>query len=334
MLGSLNNILVYHAGGRLVLDEPFRKQPTEATVSITTLDGRDLDALGGGFTAISDVAADVSTLSLTLPATTLRQRNIAPSATAGFVAEIDELTDPGYALLLDRGGRILHITPSEYTVVGSDVTTFRLDDGLDFLLAAGDTAKGLRIAYEVDWSAVTSPFVGQVLATWRVTVNGRVQTIRKIYDVVRQVLHCPVSWQNVRARRADVDTQTSNLADKEMAVQQAWEDLREELRQRDVLYNLVIPDGSTALRDAVVYRCLSNLASQQVLNVPPDWNGGLREYLDWLEGQKSDALGALSLVVDTNEDGLVTTDEQQKRRRIWLRGKRSELIQTNKTSPS
>lgn len=333
MVGSLNNILVYQSGGRLVLDEPFRGQPSAASITIQTLDGENLAELGGGFTSIIDVAADVSTLSLTLPATTFHQRVIAPSATTGFDADIDALTDPGYVLLVNRGGRLAYATPSEYEVVADDVTSFRLDDGLDFVLTAGDTAKGIRVQYDVDWSVVTSKFVGQVLATWKVTVGSKVQTIKRVYDLVRQVLHCPATWQNVKARRADIDAQTTNVPNKEEAVQQAWEDVCEELRRREIYYNLVIPHGSTALRDSVVYRCLLNLCEGQTLNAPPQYIGGLDEYMRHLEMQRGAAMGALSLYVDKNEDGNITQDEAAPTRRIWLRGRSRTPPQINKVVP-
>lgn len=339
MLGSLNNILVYQAGGRLVLDEPFRAQPTAATITITALDGRELTDLGTGFAAISDVAAEVSSLSLTLPATTLRQRTIEPTATSGFDADIDQLTDPGYVLLVNRGGRLMHVSPAEFATAaadpgpGTDVTSFKLDDGLPVALVAGDTAKGIRVQYTVDWASVTSRFVGQVLATWKVTVDGVQHTIKRIYDVVRQVLHCPATWNDVKNRRNDVDSQTSNIQDKDACVQQAWEDIQEELRQREVYCHLVVPHGSKALRDAVVYRCLYTLVENQSLNVPPQYTGGVDEYLKHFDQQMNRAMGALMLFVDKDEDGVVADDEYKSTRRVWLRGRRAVPPQSNKVSP-
>lgn len=334
MLGSLNNILVYQAGGRLVLDEPFRGQPSAATVTLETLDGQPLTELGSGFAAIANVPAAFSTLSLTLPGTTLRQRNIAPSATAGYVAGVDDLTDPGYALLVNRGGRLEHVCASEYTVSGSNITALRFDDGLDYALTAGDTAKGVRVQYDVDWSSVTAKFVGQIQATWKITVNGRVHVVKRIYDVVRQVLHCPAKWADVRNLRADVDQQTSNIQNKEAHVLTAWENVQEELRNRDAYHNLIVPHGSYALRDAVVYRCLINLAAHQSLNVPPDYVGGLAEYVDWLEDQKGRALGPLTIFLDKNEDGKLSENELVGARGpIMLRGKRRPPPQTRKVSP-
>lgn len=334
MLGSLNNILVYQAGGRLVLDEPFRVQPSSATIPIQTLDGKALTELGTGFAAISDVAAVVSTLSLTLPATTLRQRTIVPTGTTTYVAAVDALTDPGYQLLVNRGGRIQFVRPSEFAVSGANVTSFRLDDGLDFTLTAGDTAKGVRVQYDVDWSAVTAKFVGQVQVIWKVTISSKVHVIKRIYDVVRQVLHCPATWESVKSRRQDIDQQTTNIQNKESCVQQAWEDVQEELRQREVYCHLVVPHGSNALRDAVVYRCLYNLASNNDISVPSQFSSGLNDYLEHLEAQRDHAMGALVMFIDKNEDGKLTTDEQVATRRIWLRGRRRTEPQTNKVSPS
>ena len=82
---STYNVLLYRQGGTLYLDEPLPDQPSACTVSITQLDGNGLADLGGGFANISDVAATIDNLVLTLPAKASPWRTVAPTATAGTI---------------------------------------------------------------------------------------------------------------------------------------------------------------------------------------------------------------------------------------------------------
>lgn len=333
MSGSLNNILVYQQGGRLVLDELFRAQPSEATISITSLGGQVLSGLGD-FADVTNAPCDVSAVVITLPTAIAHVKNLVPSATAGYDADIDDFTDPGYRLLVNRGGRLQWAAVNEYELSGSNVTRLRFDDGFDFALTAGDTARGVRVKYDVDWSAVTSKFVGQVKAVWKVTVNGKVQTHVRLYDIVRQVLHCPAGWDDVVARRPDLDGQTQTFQDKQALVQLAWEDVIADLRNRQILFNMVVPDGSTILRDATVFQVLYNLTAQGVLNVPEKFLGGIVDYLDFIRRERDRVLGDLTLIVDEDEDGLVSSDEVHANRPVYLRGRSAKQPQFSKTAPN
>lgn len=311
------NELIYRAGGTLYLDEPFEAQPTAATITIATLGNQGLSTIDSTFTDISAVAASVDNLVLTLPATNRSARLISPSATAGT---IPDLTSEGYRLLINRGGRKYWARVAEYDTSGSNVTSFRIDEGIDFDLKAGDTAKGVRVSYAVDWSAVTSTFTGKVKAHWAVTVGGVVHNIVKIYDVVRQVLKQPATWSDVLARRPDADNQMSEVRDKEKLVRTAWEDVVQYLYNRGIRHNLIVPDGSTTLRDAVVLQTLYNLSLHQSLPVPLSYTGQGREYLDELENDRNSALSQLMLPVDGDENfELSAVEEKSRKQAVFMR---------------
>lgn len=332
------NVLVAQQGGLLVLDEPFEAQPTAATVTFTTLENQVLSTLHASFTDLEDETCNVSDMELTLPASNRGCRLFEPTATTGVV---DDMTSPGYQLLLTRGGRRYYARVGEYDVAAQgsggsghghghngnganlEVTSFMLDEGVDFAVKAGDKAYGIRVSYDVDWSAVTDEnFVGQVQALWKVTVNGRVQRIRRVYDVVKQVLTRQATWADVLARRPDADENMSQVRDKEKLVETAWDDIVRELYALGIRHNLLIPNTNTSLRDATVLQCIYNLTVHQSLPVPPSFMSQPDVYLDNLRSEKSKTLALLSFPLDEDQNMVITPREfAANRRSINLRGK-------------
>lgn len=310
------NELIYQQGGTLYLDEPWSAQPSAATLTIRTLADKALSTLGGGFTDIEDETATCDNLVLTLPAANAGAKVIAPSATAGTVGA---LTSPGYKLLINRGGRLYYPKVDEYD---GAVTSLRFDDSIPFALKAGDTAKGIRVSYTVDWSAVTDTFVGQVKAIWKVTVGGVVQKVVKVYDVVKQILPQPATWADVLALRPDADTQLAHIQDKERLVTQAWQTVVHDLYTMGIRHNLVVQDGSTTLRDATVLQVLYNLTAHSGLPVPRSYDGQGAAYMDNLRRDRERAYSLLQMPVDDNEDGVIARHEKDiNRRAIFFRSR-------------
>ena len=313
------NLLIYQQGGTLYLDEPFEAQPTAATITIRTLDNEVLSTEHSTLTDIEDETASVSNLVLMLPALNKNAKVIAPSATAGT---IPTLTDPKLRLLIESGGRKQYVKVSEYYTSGANVTSFRIDNGLDFDLPVGATAKAIRVSYAVDWSAVTSEFVGRVKAEWKVTVGGIIQKVVQIYDVVKQVLKQPATWADVINRRPDIDNQMSEVKNKEALVTQAWEDLIQEMYTLGIRYNLVIQDGSTLLRDATVLQCIINLVIHHSLSIPLNYESQGDMYIENLRRSKNAILGGFTLPIDSNQNGSIeTSEEQEGHRQVWLRSR-------------
>jgi hypothetical protein len=314
------NVLVAQQGGLLVLDETFDDQPTAATVTLVTLDNQPLSRVNGSFTDIEDEVCNVSDMVLTLPASNRGCRLFTPTATTGTV---DDMTSPGYQLLINRGGRRYYARVGEYDVATGEVVSFMLDEGVDFAIKADDTAKGTRVSYDVDWSAVTDEnFVGQVQALWKVTVNGRVQRIRRVYDVVKQILTRQATWADVLARRPDADENMSQVRDKEKLVITAWEDVVRELYTLGIRHNLLIPTTSTSLRDATVLQVIYNLTVHQSLAVPPSFMTQPDVYLDNLRSEKSKTLAMLAFPVDEDQNMVISSREINiNRRAVQLRGK-------------
>lgn len=309
------NELVYHHGGTLVLDEAFKAQPSAATITIRTLGNAALSSLGD-FDDIEDEACDLDDLVLTMPAANSAARLFVPSATAGT---IPSLTDTGYRLLLNRGGRLRWLRVSEYTSSMGAVTSFRTDAPVPYAVEAGDRAYGIRVSYPVDWSAVTDDFVGRVKAVWSVTVDGTVHHVTRIYDVVKQVFEQPATWEDVLALRPDADTQLSHVPNKEVLVAKAWDDIRQTLNTMGIRHNLIVPDESTALKDATVLQVLYNLTAHASLQVPNTYQGLGDAYLDRLSRDKERALALLSMPVDENEDQIIDGSEEVKRNTVWFR---------------
>lgn len=306
------NELIYQQGGTLVLDEPFEAQPTAATITIRSMTNNVLSTLDSGFDDIEDEVASCDNLVLTLPATNEQARVIVPATTAGT---IPVMTSPGYRLLLNRGGRLYYPIVDEYDTSGANVTSVRFDSPIPFAIKVNDTAKGIRVSYNVDWGDATALFTGQVKATWKVTIGGVVRKIIKIYDVVKQVLAQPATWTDVLDMRPDADTQLSHIADKEALVTKAWGNIKQDLYTLGIRHNLVVPDGSTTLRDAVVMQTLYNLTAHAGLPVPASYNGMGDVYLDRLSRDRERALSLLQMPVDENEDEILAGSEQVPRTR-------------------
>lgn len=308
------NELLFHEGGTLYLDEPFLAQPSAATITIRTLRDRPLSELHPSFDDIEDVVCDVSNLELTLPETNKGAKVFSPISTSGTV---DDLTNPGYRMLIVRGGRRHYARVSEFD---GAVSSFRLDEGLDFPLKEGDKAYGLRVSVGVDWTDVTSDFTGQVKATWTVTVDGKIRKISKVYDVVRQLLERPATWADVIARRPDVDTQVSAIKNKEQFVITAWEDVVTMLYNMGIRHNLIFSDNSTILRDVTVIQTLYNMTMYHSLPIPQSFMGQGDTYLYRLEQERNMALGQFLLPVDDNQDDQISPDEIGAHRRgVWFR---------------
>lgn len=314
---STYNVLLYQQGGTLYLDEPLPDQPSSCTITIEALDSRTLEQIGGTFVDVLDEAADVDDLVLTLPAKAAPWRTISPTDTAGTIGD---MTAYGRRFLLNRGGRKMWVRVSEFDTDGTDVTEIRFDEGIDFALKTGDALKGVRCSYDVDWGDVSSTFVGRVKATWKVTISGTVHTIVKIYDVVKQVLYCPATWSDLLRMRPDADNELSRTLNKEGLIQQAWEDIVRDLDNMGIRHNLIIPDGSTVLRDATVIQCLINLTQYQGLSTPEGYIGQTDDYTDRLESKKQAILGKFALPVDLNQDGQLSEKEQfGTKRQTWFR---------------
>lgn len=314
--------LVYRQGGTLQLDEPFTSQPTSATITIRTLDNKALSTLDSTLVDIEDAVCDCDDLVLTFAAANEQARVLSPTATVA--GTVPTMTSPGYRLLINRGGRIYFTQVNEFdtqVVLGDlEVTSIRLDSPIPFALKAGDTGRGIRVAYTVDWAAVTSEFSGQVKATWKVTVDGEVRKIVRIYDVVKQILFQPAVWADVLAVRPDADTQLSHVADKEQLVTAAWNTIKQDLYTLGIRHNLIISDEATTLRDAVVLQTLYNLTLHSGLPVPPSYNGLGDSYLDRLQRDRERAMSLLQMPVDENEDEIVSASEKQiNRRSVFFR---------------
>lgn len=306
------NELIYQQGGTLYLDEKWPSQPSAATVTIRTLANKALSTIDGTFDDIEDEACVVDDLVLELPAANAGAKLLMPLATAGTIGH---LTAPGYRLLVNRGGRLYYPEVSEYDIGGGAVDSLRFDDGLPFAIKAGDNAYGIRVSYNVDWSDVTHTFTGQVKAIWSVTVDGVVNKVVKIYDVVKQVLMQPATWSDVLALRPDADSQLAHIADKERLVTQAWQTVVHDLYTMGIRHNLIVQDGSTTLRDATVFQTLYNLTAHAGLPVPISYSGQGSVYLDNLRRDRERAYSLLQLPVDDNEDGVISNAEKNINRR-------------------
>jgi len=311
------NVLIYQQGGTLHLDEVLPDQPTAATITITTLAGQALSTIHSSFDDVSAAACTLDNLVLTLPAKSQPWKTVAPSGTAGTIGD---MTAEGRRFLLNRGGRKLYVKVSEFDTALGAVTEVRFDEGIDFSLKVGDTLKGIRVSYAVDWSDVTDDFTGRVMATWRVTVGGVVYPFRRIYDVVRQTLHCPATWADVVRLRKDADNELSQVKDKESLVRQAWDEIVRDLYASGIRHNLVVQDGSTVLRDATVIQTIRNAVFHQSLPIPPGYIGQAEDYIKMLERDRSSILGVFRPAIDEDQDGTVQTNEvAQSPRRVWFR---------------
>lgn len=319
------NELLYQQGGTLILDEKFTSQPASATITLRTMSDDVLSSIDSTFDDIEDEACTVDDLVLTLSASAKGARVFTPAATAGT---IPDLTSPGYRLLIIRGGRKYFAQVSEYDTDGDDIVSFRVDEGIDFVISNGDMAYGLRVSYDVDWSTVTSDYTGRIKAVWTVTLaDGTVHKIGKVYDCVKQVLVKQATWSDVVARRPDADIHLSEIRDKEKLVDVAWDDIVTKLYNMGIRHNLVYPDYSTVLRDATVMQCLYNMTMHQGIPAPVLFAAQGRDYTDWLYREISSILGQFLLPVDDNEDGILSRSEVgTNRRAVWLRNRTNHRV--------
>jgi len=323
------NELIYQQGGTLYLDEPWDAQPSAATITLATLSNDTLDTIDATFTDITDEDATfVSDLVITLDAHNKGAKVLTGIGT--FTADDpDDMTAPGYKLLINRGGRRYFVHPDEADWIDTAVT-LRVDAGIDFPIQPGDLAYGVRITYDVDWSTVTDDFVGRVKAEWKVTVGGVVHKRIKIYDVLKQTISRPATWADVLARRPDADTQMSEVRDKEQLVITAWEDIITTMYNMGIRHNLVVPDYSTVLRDATVLQCLYNMTLHQSLPVPSAYEGFGGDYIDKLDREKNAILGQFLPAIDDNEDGSISKRETGiNRRSVWFRSPTNHRLTTD-----
>jgi hypothetical protein len=307
------NLLIAGQGGILHLDEPFREQPSAATVSLYPLNTRGAE-VGNGFASVTDAACTLDDLVLTLPAKNAPWKIVCPINTQGTVGD---LTDEGRRFLLNRGGRRTWPRVSEYDFDGDVVSEIRFDEGIDFALKTGDTLRGIRVSYDFDLNGLD--FVGKARAVWKVTVGGVVQTTVRVYDIMRQEIKQPATWDDVLNLRPDADDQLSQVANKERFVAQAWNNIVQQLYTMGIRHHLVIQDGSTALKDLTVIQCIHNLVMYQGLSIPDAYIGQGEDYIDRLVTLKAQIMGPLRLAVDENQDGkLTSTETNMKRRQVWF----------------
>lgn len=326
---SQYNVLLFRQGGTLYLDEALPGQPSACTITLTSLNTNSLTSLGGGFVDVQDEECDVWDLVVALPAKSPPWKTVVPTSTTGTIGD---MTAEGRRFLLNRGGRKRWVRVSEFDVGRTEVidiegthiidivTELRFDEGIDFALKVGDALKDVRCSYNVDWSGVTGDFVGRVKATWKVTVEGTVLTFVKVYDVVRQILFCPATWSDVLKLRPELDNEISQVADKEKLVIQAWEDIVVALGSMGIRHNLIVPDGSTILRDATVRQCIINLTQYHGLMTPAGYIGQTDDYIEMLEASKGAILNKFILPVDNDQNGLLSEQEQYgTKRQVWFR---------------
>jgi hypothetical protein len=311
------NLLITNQGGWLHLDEALPSQPTSASLSLSVVDSKASSS--GGFPAIVGETCVVDDLLLVLPERQAPWRTITPTSTAGTAGD---MTAPLRRFLLNRGGRKRFLRPSEADVEDGDVTNIRFDEGIDFTVRAGDTLCGLRCSYYVDLEGVG--FVGRIKGEWRVVTAEGTFRYTYIYDVMRQEIGQPATWSDVIRVRPDADNELSQIPDKESFVSQAWEEVTRDLYNMGIRHNLIIPNGSTILRDAVVTQTLLNLTMYQNLSVPSSFIGQGEDYMMHLERKVSKTLGQFFVPVDENQDGDITrSDETKGRRQVWFRGRRT-----------
>lgn len=313
-----HNLLITRQGGWIHLDEKLPAQPVSAKVSFQEV--TMVAASQAPFPALGTQNAIVDDLVLTLPDRQHPWRTIQPATTTGTVGN---LLAPRRRFLLDRGGRALYVRVSEYDTDGAgDVTNLRIDEGINFSVKDGDTLSGVRCSYYVDLTGIE--FIGTVKVDWEVTMpDGKVRIFSYTYDVMRQELGQPATWADVLRVRPDADNELSQVPDKEVIVEQAWEEIARDLYNMGIRHNLVVQDGSTVLRDAVVLQTILNLTMHQNLTIPQSYIGQGEDYSMHLERKISKALGQFFPPIDTNQDGTLTSsDNLGPRRQVWFRGRR------------
>jgi len=317
---SAYNTLIFQQGGMLFLDERLTAKPTEATITLTTVDQRSISEIDPSFTTITDAPCVIDDLVITLPAKQAPWKVVVPTNTDGTIGD---LTGEGRKLLLNRGGRKFWLRVSEYDTSGSDIIEMRFDEGIDAPIKAGDTLTGIRVSYNVDWSSVSAEYTGKIKAVWKVKVDGVWTAYTKLYDVVRQILEQPATWSDVLNLRPDADDQLSQIRNKEALVTRAWNDVVRDLYVSGIRYNLIIPDENTILRDITVLQCVYNLVMFQGLSIPESYIGQGDRYIEELGRSRARFMGNLKITVDQNSDGKLTTKEMTSpKKQIWFRRNR------------
>lgn len=312
------NLLITKQGGWLHLDEMLPSPPLSAEITIERQDERA--SSNGAIPSTVDEFCVLDDLVLTLPTRTAPWRTIAPMTTEGTIGD---LTETRRRFILQRGGRKAYLVVSEFDEDAGDVTTLRFDEGIDFSTKEGDTLSGLRCSYYMDLQDVE--FVGRVKANWKVECAEGFFRYTYIYDVMRQEIGQPASWSDVLRMRPDADNELSQVMNKEIFVTQAWEEVSRDLLNMGIRHNLIIPNGSTLLRDAVVYKTLLNLVMFQNLSVPSSFLGQGEDFMMHMERNISKALGQLAMPVDEDEDGeILANGQSQHRRQVWFRGRRAQ----------
>jgi hypothetical protein len=313
-----HNLLITGQGGWLHLDEPLREPPVSATVSLRLVEEKR--ASNGAFMPLFNEPCVLDDVRFVLPERLSPWRSVEPVSTSGLVGD---LTDPRRRLLFLRGGRRLYLTPNEFDVDGNgDVVLLRFDEGIDVSARAGDTLSGIRCSYYVDLDGID--FVGRVQADWQVTLgSGETKRFTHVYDCMRQEIGQPATWRDVLAIRPDADNEMSQVKDKESLVRRAWEQVVERLQSLGIWHNLVIPDGSTSLRDAVVAQTILNMVMHQNLTVPEAFAGQGDYYIQHLERGIQAPLSSFSMPIDGDQDGEIRPGEVDRAaRQVWFRGNR------------
>ena len=299
--------LVYRQGGTLTLDERFEAQPSSCTITIRTLQDDVLSTISG-LSNVEAASATVETLDLTLAATAKGARQITVSTGSG--TGVSSLLTPGFRLLIvDTTGRKQWATVNGVTTSAGVPTILYIDEGVDFALAAGAKAYSVRCSYAVDWSAVTSTYVGEVKVKWVATVGGVATTRVKIVDIVKQELAAPAVWADILDLRPDADEQMSRVKDKDRLLRVAWEHLTRQMRNMGVYHNLIVTDGTSGLRDAHVYETLLLLTRHQGLTPPLETTKELYED-DLVRDRDAALFGLRHMAVDADEDEAIADDER------------------------
>jgi hypothetical protein len=310
------NEIIFQAGGRLSLSLPWTAQPSAATFTLRTLQNQPVSVIGGGFTDLEHVHCNVSNLVLTLPACNEGAKIVIPTLTTGAIP--NNITD--IPLLFNRGGRRQMITPLECDHNGTAVSKLRFDVGLPFALVAGDTASALEVSYNLDLSGVSSAFTGKLQGIWDVTVNGETHRTTMVYDIVKQKLAQPATWQDVVNLRPDVADHLRNVANKEEFVRLAWENVQLDLYALGIRHNLIVADGSATLRDAVVFQTIYNLTIHLNLPVPSVFEVSGEAYLDRIMRDKDKCLGQLSFPIDHLQIGILdSSNSGRNRKAVYFR---------------
>lgn len=176
--------------------------------------------------------------------------SISVSSATGITAEVEYLLEtPGARALLVR-------------VIDVAGTTVHLGAPLPIAIASGATLKGVRMSFALSASHTSDVGAGHARVT--ATLGGIARIFRVPFDIVRQVLSCPLSWDDLLRSYPDAGRMLDPNDDPSELVLQAWDDLLvHELRSRGFHEDLVVdPDGLTvALKTMIYARLVSRVAT-------------------------------------------------------------------------